>query len=251
MSSEKRSTKNSFILFVTLMFVYIVLFEFILPINKILPKPTLLVESFLHIWKDYNLFFAFTTTTTIIYVSLILSYAALYVGAAQLFKLFVEMEGTVLSFRLFRYLPAFFFAVLFNFWFADSLFAEFLFATLAAIFLASQKLFEESKKVNEEYILVARNLDLTPGDIYEKVYWKFTQPSLIKYYERIHYLLWVLVLIFEFIGNLHGFGFIYRTALSYNDFTALFTLAIMISLLIWFGSFVIRWIDKEIIFWNA
>jgi len=250
MKGKNSSTKNSFSLFIALLFVYVLLFEFILPVNKILPRPSLFFDSFVHIWRDYNLTSAFTITTSVVYLSLIISFIVVFAAISLLFKIFIELEGTILSLRLFRYLPAFFFAIIFNFWFSEKLFAEFVFASLAAIFFSIQKLFEESKNVKEEYILVARNLGLTPSDIYEKVYWKSAQPTLIKYYERIHYCLWGIVLIFEFIGNSNGFGYIYRVALSYKDYTALFTFAIIISLIIWFGNFLIRVINKKLIHWT-
>lgn len=251
MIEKNSSVKNSIVLFITLLFVYIILFEFILPINKILPKPSLLVESFLHIWRDYNLIYAFTISATVIYLMLILGFIFVYVRVALLTKLFVEFEGSILSLRLFKYLPAFFFAVIFNFWFPDKLIGEFIFAFILVLFLVSKKLFAESKNVKEEYLLVARNLNLTPSDIYEDVYWKSSLPVLSKYIKQIHYYLWVLVLVYEFIGNSYGVGSIYRTALVYNDFTALFTLALMIALLIWFGDYLIGSIQNKLIRWTA
>jgi ABC-type nitrate/sulfonate/bicarbonate transport system permease component len=182
---------------------------------------------------------------------LILGFVFVYVRIARLTKLFVEFEGSFLSFRLFRYLPAFFFAVIFNFWFSKNLIGEFIFSFILVLFLVSKKLFEESKNVKEEYLLVARNLKLTPSDIYEKIYWKSALPVLSDYFKRIHYYLWVLVLVYEFIGNSHGVGSIYRASLAYNDFTALFTLAIMIALLIWFGDFFIASLKKKLIHWTA
>lgn len=251
MKEKKILVKNSVVLFVTLIFVYIVLFEFILPINKILPKPSSLYESFLHIWSDYKLLFAFTTTTSVIYVAITLSALFLYAGAKYYIKIFVEMRYSVLSFQIFRFVPILFIAVLFNFWLPNNLLAEFLFGFLTTAFLAINKLFDESKKINEEYLLVARNLNLSQSDIYKKVYWKSALPAMAKYYEQIHLSLWTLVLIYEFIDNTHGFGFIFRTALDYKDFTTLFTTAVILSLLIWFGNSVIRFVNNKIIYWSA
>ena len=251
MKEKKILVKNSVILFVTLLFIYIVLFEFILPINKVLPKPSLLYESFLHIWTDYNLLFAFTTTTSVIYAAIVLSALLFFASSTVFLKLFVEMRYSFFSFRIFRFVPIFFLAVLFNYWLPNNLLAELLFGFLTTFFLAMNKLFNESRNINEEYLLVARNLALSKGDIYKKVYWKSSLPALAKYYEQIHLSLWTLILIYEFIDNTHGFGFIFRTALGYQDFTTLFTLAIILSLLIWFGNSVIRFINKKIIYWSA
>ncbi|MFA5804388.1 MAG: ABC transporter permease subunit [Melioribacteraceae bacterium] len=251
MKEKKILIKNSVVLFVTLLFVYIVLFEFILPINKVLPKPSLLYESFLHIWSDYKLLFAFTTTTSVIYAAITFSILFLYVRAIFFLKLFVEMPYLILSFRIFRFVPIIFIAVLFNFWLPNNLLAELLFGFLTTAFLAMNKLYDESKKINEEYLLVARNLNLSQNDIYEKVYWKSALPALAKYYEQIHLSLWTLILIYEFIDNTHGFGFLFRTALDYKDYTTLYTTAIILSLLIWFGNSVIRFVNNKIIYWSA
>lgn len=251
MNEKKILIRNSIVLFITLLFVYIVLFEFILPINKVLPKPSLLYESFLHIWSDYRLLFAFTTTTSVIYAAITFSVLFLYVRAIVFIKLFVEMRYSVLSFRIFRFVPIFFIAVLFNFWLPNNLLAELLFGFLTAAFLAMNKLFVESKNIKEEYLLVARNLNLSQSDIYENVYWKSVLPALANYYEQIHLSLWTLILIYEFIDNTHGFGLIFRTALDYKDYTTLYTTAVILSLLIWFGNSVIRFVNNKIIYWGA
>lgn len=251
MKEKKILVKNSIVLFVTLIFVYIVLFEFILPVNKVLPKPSLLYESFIHIWSDYDLLFAFTTTTSIIYIGITFSALFLYAGARFYIKLFIEMRYSIRSFRIFRFVPVIFIALLFNFWLPNNLLAELLFGFLTASFLAMSKLFSESINTKENYLLVSRNLNLSPNDIYKKVFWKSALPTLAKYYEQIHISLWSLILIYEFIDNTHGFGFIFRTALDYKDFTALYTLAIILSLLIWFGNSVIRFVNNKIIYWSA
>jgi len=251
MKEKKILLQNSAALFVTLFFVYVVLFEFILPINKVLPKPSLLYESFIHIWSDYNLLLAFTTTTSVIYIAIALSILFLYTGAGYYIKLLVELKYSIQSFQIFRFIPVFFVAVLFNFWLPNNLLAELLFGLLIATFLVIIKLFDESKKIKEEYLLVAWNLNLLQSSIYKKVYWKSALPALSKYYEKVHLTLWTLILIYEFIDNTHGFGFIFRTALDYKDFTALYTLGIILSLLIWFGNSVIRYVNNKIIYWSA
>ncbi len=251
MTVKNSSVKNSAVLFITLLFVYVVLFEFILPVNKILPKPTLMAESFFHVWRDYNLVYAFTISSTVIYLMLFLGFILVYFSIVWIIKAMVELKPTILSFRLFKYLPAFFFAVVFNFWFADILLGEFIFALTLVLLLIFKKLFEESKNIKDEYLVVARNLNMPTSKIYKNIYWKFSLPALSEYTKQIHYYLWVLVLVYEFIGNSFGLGSIYRQALAYNDFTALFTLALLIALLIWFGNYLIALITKNLIHWGA
>ena len=251
MKEKKILIRNNIVLFVTLLFVYIVLFEFILPVNRMIPKLSMLYESFLHIWSDYKLINAFTTTTSVIYITIIFSVIFLYVRVKSLIKLSVEMQYAFLSFQIFRFVSVIFITVMFNFWLPNNLFAELLFGFLVATFLAVNKLFNESKNINEEYLLVARNLNLSQSEIYENVYWKSSLPALSKYYEQIHLSLWTLIFTYEFIDNSHGLGYIFRTALDYKDYTALYVVAILLSLLIWLGDSVIKFVNKKIIHWSA
>jgi ABC-type nitrate/sulfonate/bicarbonate transport system permease component len=250
MIKENNSIKNNLVVFAWLLFIYIVLFEFILPINKVIPKPTILFESLVHVWRDYNLAFAFTTTATIVYLSLITCWVQIYIGVARYLKYMEHLENSFTSLRFLKYFTPIFFIILINFWFPNDLFGEFLFAFVMAVFLTTKKLFEESRKVNEEYILVSKNLGLSQNDIYKDVYWKSSLPALANYFKHVHFYTWGLVLTFEFISNSHGLGSIYRAITAYNDFTGLFVLGIMISLLIWFGDFLIGLIIKRTIHWT-
>lgn len=251
MTNNKTVLKNRFYFLLALLFVYVLLFDFILPLNKILPKPSLLFESLLFIWKDYNLLSALFVSATFVYVALILSFVFSYLNASWLFKKFDRYAGSILTLGVFKLIPVFFFAVLFNYWFPQQLLGELIFTIAISFFLITQKLFDERKNVKEEYLLVARNLNLVASDVYEQIYWKALLPVIIKYYIRVHTYLWGIVLTYEFFGNSHGVGSIFRAALSFNDFTSLITLGVLIALLIWFSDFVIKLIHKKIIFWDA
>jgi ABC-type nitrate/sulfonate/bicarbonate transport system permease component len=58
------------------------------------------------------------------------------------------------------------------------------------------------------------------------------------------------VLIYEFIGNSGGLGYLYSVLLEYLDFAGLFAVAIIISLLIWLGNLVLKFFDNKLIYWK-
>lgn len=235
---------------VALLFVYIMLFEFILPVNKVLPKPSLLLDSIIDVWFDYNLLEAAAITTFAVYISLFISFFSVIIFSKILLKISFELPTAIESFKIFRFFPAFFFVVLFSYWFDNSFLAEIFFAIISSILLASSTLMTLSKKINKTYVDVAVNLGLSKSAIYSKVIIKYIQPLFFEEYKKIHYYIWILVMIYEFVSNINGFGGIYLNALKFNDFTGLFAIAIIISLLIWFGNFVLNLINKKIFFWE-
>ncbi len=240
--------KSKSIFFIVIAFIYISLFEFILPVNKILPKPSLLFESFFSIWPVYDLFIAFAITTTVVYLSLAAGYLLLILKSRYIIMAAYEFANSVDTLKLFRYFPPFFVAILFTFWFRDSIAAEALFGLLTVLFILGNKLFVESKNARQEYLLVGQNLTLSKNEIYSKIIWKSVEPKVFGELTRAHYFLWIIIMIYEFISNIQGFGGVYRSALLYNDFSALIAIAIFISIIIWLGNLVIKAIGNKIFF---
>lgn len=232
-------------------FVYVILFEFILPMNRILPKPSLLIDSFGSLWKDYDLFYAFGLSTTILYSALLIGYLLIQLFSSFLIKMFYALPGLSGIFRITKYFPAFFFAVLFAYWFPKSITAEFVFVFLAVVSTLKIELYLASQKVKEEYILSGLSLGLQPEQIYKKIVWKSVQPTLFKSLIGLHFYLWSLILIYEFLAQTEGLGTIYRWILYYRDFASIFALGIFVSILIWIGKGIIVYFKNKMIFWES
>ena len=245
----KSKSKNLLILLIAAA-LYAVLFEFILPINKILPKPSLLIESYSSLWKDYDLLSAFAVSASEVYTSLIIGYLLINFTSGFLISTFKSKTNMFLPFRLFRYFPAFFYAVIFAFWFPESVIAEYFFALIAAVFYLGLTIRNELLNVKKEYLDSSKSLGISENEINSKVIWKLVQPEVFDSLSRLHYYLWVLVMIFEFIGKTHGFGGIYNSLLNYNDLAALFALAVFISVIIFAGSSFINFFKTKIIYWR-
>ncbi len=241
-------SKLAFIL--VLVFIYVLLFEFILPLNMVLPKPSLVFESFSYIWADYNFLEAIAITSTSVYLSLFVAYLTVSSLSGLVIKLAIEYPYAIEKLKVLRYFPAFFFAIIFSYWFENSILAEFLFAFLSSIILITIQMIIATKKHNKVYVDIASNLGIKKYKIYSNVIFKNIQPYLFSELIRIHYYMWVLVMVYEFINAINGFGGVYKSALIYRDFSGLFSIAILISILILFGSYIIKIIHEKLFYWE-
>jgi len=247
----RKTAKNSLLLSATLIFIYIIIFEFILPVNRVLPKPSILLESIPHIWSEYNLLISLAHTMSIIYFAILLSFFSTFILSSRIFKLFDDMLESKYSFRFLNYIPPFIIIMLLSFWFPSGIvLIEILFIIVLTHILIYRHLFSNLKNVPEEFITVGRNLGLTKSNIFKMISWKCLEPGLIKEYSRIHYSLWGSALLFEYVFNAGGIGSVFHITASYHDFTALFLTAFIVFLLIWIGDFFIRLINNVIFGWG-
>lgn len=246
---KKINFDSKIIFALTLLFIYIILFEYILPINKLLPKPSILLESLIVIWQDYNLILAISITTSVVYLSLFISYFVSRSVAILLIRIEFESPSVLEKLKIFQYFPAFFFAIIFVYWFGNNLIYELLCTTIFSSIALCIIYVKEFKNINKIYLLVAKNLGLSANQIYSKVAIKSLQPNIFTSMRKIHYQVWILAMIYEFIAGINGFGGIYKDALSYSDFSGLFAIALIIAILILLGSSGITFIHKKLFFW--
>jgi NitT/TauT family transport system permease protein len=247
---QNNKSKEKAKLFTTLIFIYIVLFEFILPTNKFLPKPFLLFDSFVHVWKDYYLLYNVAATISIAYISMILGYVSIRVNYVTFFKLIDKYPGIIESIRIFVYVPVIVIIAIFYFWFEDHLLSEIIFSLLTSCIMIYNSVLENSKFMKEEYTVVAKNLGCAQSEIFDKVHWPALKPSLVQSLIGIHIRLFGLLLIFEFITDYLGLGHIIHSIIVYKDFTALFNVLIIILLFLFIGNSFLRFLKRKFFFWE-
>ncbi len=231
-------------------FIYIVLFEFVLVPVRFIPKPSILFESFISLWDTYNLASLLFSTTSIIYIALLLGSLLITFSAKYLLKIIYEYTGLMNLNIPFKYFSIFFFALLFNLWFSDSFIAEFVFAVFVVLSFLLSSMNLESRDPKEEYVLTAKSLGLNSNEIYSKVIWKDLQPKIFSGLTKLHVSLWMIILIYEFVGQNEGVGSLYFEAYSYNDIAAVIALGVFISLLILVGNMIIKFLYQKIFFWE-
>jgi NitT/TauT family transport system permease protein len=229
---------------------WILLFEFILPVNKILPKPSIVLQSFDDLWNVYNLPLNYISTITVIYLSISLAFLFLRILSPLILKSNF-ISNFILSLEWFsRYLPGIITGMLLIFWFPDSEYIEFIFAFLAILFSLIIKFQKELKNVEKEYINSLLSLGAGESFIFSNVVWKSIQPSLLKHILTIHFYLWILIIAFEYIKGGYGVGSIYRTALEFKDLSAFFSISLITGITIFLGHFLIEFLKNKFFFWS-
>ena len=243
--------KNSAILLAVLVFVYVILFEFILPYNKIFPKPSILWESFISLWDTYTLLSSLLLTLSVVYTSLLVGYIVIHLKSYFVIKMYSEYTGPIVVPDFLKFFTVIFFAVLFNLWFPESSVAEFVFGIITCALLIYSVFNKEFNRLKQEYIDSALSLGVSKNIVYRKVIYKAMQPGLVKSLISTHLKLWTVVIIYEFIGGYEGIGLIYRTTFEYNDLAAVAALGIFIAIIISLMNFLLKTAINKSIFWEA
>ena len=253
MTAKKLSNKKPFSITsitIVLTILYIVLFEFTLVTQSLFPKPSLLFESFISLWSEYNLLNGFFETTAIIFPAILVAILVLEIGIKMFLSVCLKYNGIKNISAPFKYFSFFFFALLINMAFPESLLAEFIFATIFILGKLFGILSKATDLITEEYIHTAKSLGLSKGEILTKVLWKNIKPNIYNNLSAIHTQTWVVVIIYEFIGMLNGVGSIYKIAFDYNDLSAIFALGIFIALVILVVNLLIKAVVSKLIFWK-
>lgn len=246
-TNKPLKTSNITILLVLL---YIILFEFTWVTQNFLPKPSLLLESFVSLLGEYKLVDALFETTAVIFPSILLAILIIEIFSKIFLSVFIDYNGIKNISAPFRYFSFFFFALLLNLLFKNSLLVEFIFTILFVIGLLLQVLSKETGSIKEEYVVAAKSLGLSRSQIFSKIIWRSLKPNVYGKLVLIHTGAWVVVIIYEFIGATNGVGAIYRLAFDYNDLLSMISLGIFISLVIFLVNSIIRIVVSKLIFWK-
>jgi len=251
MKIKKNYRRKIYYFVLTYFIIWIVLFEFLLPVNNILPKPSTVIESFPDLWIDYELGINFLSTISAIYISLFFAYQLVKVLSPYL----VEKENFISVFInslewFSEFIPGILIGLLLIFWFPESEYTEFIFAFITAFTSLMIKFQNESETMNDEYILASKSLGLNENRINRLIIWNNIKPKLLEHLFILHFYIWSMLLVFEFIKGGLGLGVIFRQALEYDDISAIFSVFILTGLTIYLGTIFIKYIKNKFVFWT-
>lgn len=229
---------------------YVLLFEFILPVNSILPRPYILIESFASLRRDYGLWLHFFYSASGVYFSLIAGYLLFSLSSGLWISLGLRYHTFLSAVMPLRYVPFLSYIAIFLYWFPERNITEYVFSILLAFLFLLIRLLQLLPSLNRPFIESALSLGADRFRINREIVWKDLQPGVFGSLKTLHYLLWSVMLVFEFVKNDLGLGSIYRTAHEYRDVSALLVLTILVSTTVFIAHKVIGFVDKRIIFWK-
>jgi ABC-type nitrate/sulfonate/bicarbonate transport system permease component len=244
--------KQFFYILFSLFIFWIILFEFILPGNNILPRPWTILISIPALFEDYHFLTNFFTSISAIYLPGVLAYLLMYVLRGYIFKesgilkRFIEFISYLTIFT-----PALLLAVPVVYWFPHSFFAEYVFSFLVSVFWWIITIESNSKSRNEYYLVAFKSFGADKSFLDQNVLWEEIKPKVFKKLFRYHLHLWAIILIYEFIADGYGLGVIIKQTISYHDLSALTLIIVIIPVLIFAGYSLLNYLEDKFVFWEA
>jgi len=252
MSSQKVSRKNIAYFIISYFLLWIILFEFILPSNNVLTKPSIVFDSFGALWKDYHLLRNFISSTASLYISIIVAYYLIRILNRFLLHEKTGIRNFVFSIEWFsKYLPGIVLGFILIYWFPQSEYIKYLFIFVVVF---NSLLLEHSglsSSINQAYIDAALSLGADSKTISNKVIWKSIQPDLMDHIFNSHLYFWAMLILFEFANYGNGFGSIFRHVLEFKDLSALIAAMIILGIIIFTGATIIKLSKNKFFFWSS
>ena len=252
MIPHKDYRKNIVYFLISYFLLWVILFEFILPSNNILPKPSIVIDSFGALWQDYHLLRNFISSAASIYISIIAAYYLLRVLNKFLLHEKTGIRNFIFSVEWFsKYVPGIVLGFLLIFWFPQSEYIKYLFIFIVVFNSLLVKHSGLCLNINQAYIDSALSLGADSTAISNKVIWKSVQPDLINHIFNSHLYFWAILIFFEYANYGYGFGSIFRRALEFKDLSALIASMIILGIIIFTGGTIIKLSKNKLFFWSG
>lgn len=245
-------SKSFFYITLVLFITWIVLFEFILAENNILPRPDIVLLSIPALFKDYDFLSHFLTTISAVYLPGMLAYLIIFIC-----REFILRESGILN-KIINYfsglsiiVPALLIAILMIYWFPHSFYTEYLFSFLVTLLWMAAEFHSSERLKIESYVLAFSSMGAEKAFLDKNILWNELKPRLFKKLYPHHLHLWALILTFEYIQDYYGLGTILRKTLYFHDFSALIITIFVIPVIILAGFSCLKLLENKFVFWEA
>jgi ABC-type nitrate/sulfonate/bicarbonate transport system permease component len=244
--------KPFFYILFTLFIIWIILFEFVLPENNILPRPGIVLISIPALFEDYNFLAHFFTTISAIYLPAVLAYIFIFfireyiLSEKGFLNQFIEFISNISVF-----IPAVLLAAITVYWFPHTFVAEYIFSFVISVSWWIVTVNAAKKKQNENYLITFKSFGAGGSFLNKNILWNEIKPEVFKNLFRFHLHLWVVIIFYEFLAEGYGLGTILQKTLAYHDLSALTLIAVIISVIILGGFFFLKYLEDKFIFWET
>lgn len=235
--------------------VYLILFEFLFPTNGILPSVTVILLSISELIKNYNFLSNLTSTFAAVYITILANYLIAkilfaIVGGIKSNKFPVGSEIIKPITSIFLYVPFILIVLLFLIWLPDFYLDKYLIAILIFLPRSLMELFERSNSIKTDYFYFYKSLGFSNIQVMNKIIFKLIEPEFFQSQLKNHSLIWSVVIVTEFIQRQEGIGGILFTVFKYQDISLLFTIALLISLVIFIFQKILNSLYNKVYFWK-
>ncbi|MDX9923474.1 MAG: hypothetical protein RBS48_01820 [Ignavibacteriaceae bacterium] len=196
--------------------------------------------EFISILQDYFIVQNLAFTSTVVYSALALLYIVLYFILHYTPSIINCLITISEKLSFIKYLPVLVLAIILNLLFPGQIWSEFVFAFLFSFVLVIIQINKTKSRTNPEYSKFAKDLSINFEVVKEKLYFS----NLFRKIKNIHYEVWLLILVYEFINGQDGLGGVLKKGFIFDDLYAVLVTGLIIGLLIWVVDFLVSFLKK-------
>ena len=250
MFNYTNKTKINIYLVIIFIIMWTILTELLFKGSQILPSPSLIIISFIDLFKSYNFLINLISSISVIYISIFLTIVIIRIKFPLLNYNSIIIKYLMQIPSFFLFVPGIMIGVLLINWFGDSYLIKLfytVFVTSLFIYRTILK-FDSSEIINQ--INAVKSLGVSDTLIRREIIWKFMEPEILKDLMEKHLYLWSTVIAFEFIQNSYGIGSLLRSAFEFNDLSIIISLIILLAIIVFTGEKLLRFINGKYFYWK-
>ena len=248
---NRAEKKTALYFLISLIIVWILLFELILPANNVFPKPSIVIQSFPDLIKNYDLGWNYLSTFTSVYFPLVIGYYLVRI-LFPFFRNLKFLSDIVSSLEWFsKLIPGIILAFIFVYWFPRSEITKYVFSFLITFSSLSYYSVKMSKKIGDKYSLAMESFGVGKNFISKNVVWKAIQPDVMKLIISKNVYFWASIVVFEYFNLGFGIGTIFRKILEFKDLSALVMMFIVIEATLFITTESLKLIKQKFYYWKS
>ncbi len=230
-------------------FVYVVLFQFIVPFNSVFPAPSIMLEAVSDLFSGYDFANALGYTTLAVLFVPLGGFACFYFTKVPVIKLFLKYDFTRWLPSLFLFFPVIFFVFIFALWTGDSLLGEIIALMLISGFNQKIAMASRIKKIPKHFYVFAKSAGLSDNEIYGKIYGKLLLPYAFEKIGELFFAGWAYAFVYEIVSGSAGVGSVFLKTIAYGDISAFFLIILIMTIVIYFTGLAFKLIQYKIVDW--
>jgi ABC-type nitrate/sulfonate/bicarbonate transport system permease component len=238
-------------LLLSLFILWFIFFEYVFAPNQILPEPSIALLSLISLFNDYHLLVNIVSSFSAIFLPLIVAYFFLWTFRIILINYKKLFGSLTLSVKwISSTFPIILLGLFLIYWFPDSEIIKYVFIFIISLAFLTDEFEKGIKTVNSEFIDSSISLGAGKNFLATKIYWKSVETFMADSLIEIHFYLWSILIVFEFIKGGLGLGAVLSKALLYKDLAAFFTSVLIIGLIIFISTFIIKIFRNKYFYWS-
>ncbi len=246
---EKLRNKPKIKIIFTLLAVYFILIEFILPPSKYLPSFSIIYDSLNSLINEFALLTELSEFLAFVYVPLLIVLLFFYSLRKYVIIMFLRFSKLFEIVSFFWFLPAvfilFYAALIIN----HTASAEIFISVIVSSGLLKYFIIKKLGEIDDTYALAAKGLGIPVNRIYSEVISKQILPFIKEKVLFIHIILLNVLLIYEII-NREFLGYIYYQLYSFKDSSGILSLTILLWIIFGMNHLLLKYILNKFIYWE-